>query len=57
MRPIRLSVLDYLELHQVPAAHRPRWLRLLVAMEQTYALAALARVTKLRHQELPDGVA
>lgn len=50
---IQLSLTDYLDAHQVPAAERPMWIRLLVALERTYRLHALAPL--VAKQEAADG--
>lgn len=50
-----LSVTDYLEAHQVPLVARPRWIRLLVAMESAYRVFLNERTADRPNEpEVPD---
>lgn len=49
---LNLSVRDYLDAHQVPLSHRPRWIRQLVAMERVFQAHVAAT---LKAKEPADG--
>lgn len=55
---LQLSVLDCLDVFQVPLDDRPRWLRLLVVLERAYRTFVLEQAARRRSagKEEPDGI-
>ncbi len=58
LESLQLSVLDCLDVFQVPLDDRPRWLRLLVALERAYRTFVLEQAARRRSsgKEEPDGI-